>query len=174
MAEQTRYQVRFDWGSGGARAVGSDADVLVHVDVVRTSDGIDLSSVAPAAILRSDFRSARATAAWIFRLQQQLRRRVRIAVIAAGSSRADGSLRCDVEDLLAAGAVIASLGEHGIDATSPEAAAAEAAYRTLASAAGHLVSAGVTATTVGVPTGLTDVDVTLSADDADVVRAYSV
>ncbi|MDQ1512621.1 MAG: hypothetical protein QOC59_463, partial [Microbacteriaceae bacterium] len=34
MGEQSRYQVRFDWGVSGASAVADDADVLVWVDAL--------------------------------------------------------------------------------------------------------------------------------------------
>jgi 2-phosphosulfolactate phosphatase len=52
-----------------------------------------------------------------------------IAVIAAGERWPDSSLRPAVEDLWGAGAVIAALSELGIGDQSPEAWAAEAAFR---------------------------------------------
>ncbi len=63
-----------------------------------------------------------------------------VALIAAGSPREAG-VRFAAEDLLAAGAVTDALESRGIDAMSPEAAVADAAYRTLARAASSLLAA---------------------------------
>ena len=52
-----------------------------------------------------------------------------IAVVAAGERWPDGSLRPCAEDLWGAGAVLAALVELGIEGLSPEARAAEAAFR---------------------------------------------
>ena len=68
-----------------------------------------------------------------------------VAVIAAGTD--DG--RFAVEDLLAAGAVVDALSTVGIDSTSPEAAAASAAYEGLRTATGHLLTASVTGQELG-------------------------
>lgn len=134
VTEQDRYQVRFDFGAAGAAVVGGD--ILVWVDVLGSSE-------PPAAdvVVRADFRSAAAVAAWILDRQKQHGRQ-QIAVIAAGAPRGD-TWRYTVEDHLAAGAVIDALGTLGIDATSPEAAAAEAAYRGLGRAVGHMLTASV-------------------------------
>ncbi|MEU3404625.1 2-phosphosulfolactate phosphatase [Streptomyces sp. NPDC006670] len=51
-----------------------------------------------------------------------------VAVIASGERRPDGSMRPALEDLLGAGAVIASLRDSGKDRLSPEAAMAAAAF----------------------------------------------
>jgi 2-phosphosulfolactate phosphatase len=143
--EQAAYQVRFEWGQAGLEAIGADADVVVWVDAIATVPTPDLLPVAPAAaVIDVDVRTSAAAARWLLALQERLARRITIAVVAAGDRRADGSSRCAVEDQLAAGSVISHLGAVGIDATSPEAATAEAAYRQLARALGHLVSAGVT------------------------------
>ncbi|MEZ5189596.1 MAG: hypothetical protein R2717_01035 [Schumannella sp.] len=82
---------------------------------------------------------------WALERQEELGGRFRIAVVAAGEPRPDGTLRFAVEDLLAAGAVIEAIAEVGIDHQSPEAAAAASAFRGLRTATGHLVSASVTA-----------------------------
>ena len=142
-AEQHRYQVRFDWGIAGAEAVASDADVIVWVDAIGFSDVPELPG--PGAVITTGFASAHAAAGWVAQLQKDLARRISIAVIAAGASR-EGAPRYAVEDQLAAGAVIDGLARLGIDATSPEAAAAEGAYLHLARAVGHLVTASVSAT----------------------------
>jgi 2-phosphosulfolactate phosphatase len=52
-----------------------------------------------------------------------------IAVVASGERWPDGSLRPCAEDLWGAGAVLATLVDHGVDDLSPEARLAEAAYR---------------------------------------------
>jgi 2-phosphosulfolactate phosphatase len=173
--EQSRYQVRFDWGLDGAAAIGADADVLVWVDEL----GPDRTQVPVAAIpaeighvIAADVSSARAAAQWVVALQQRLGRPAAIAVIAAGTTRQGGRFRFAVEDQLAAGCLIAELGELGLDATSPEAAVAEAAYRGLARAVSHLLTASVTAQSAGetAPSGAARIDPVLSARDIAVLR----
>ncbi|MDH6533186.1 2-phosphosulfolactate phosphatase [Aurantimicrobium minutum] len=169
--EQTRYQVRFDWAAEGAHAIGSDADVIVWVDAI-TEPGADLDlSLLPSApaVIRVDLPSAQAAAQWIIDLQVKLAKRILIAVVAAGSTR-DGQLRVTTEDLLAAGAVIDHLAALGLDATSPEAAAAEAAYRGLARATSHLMTAVSTAATTAPENYQLKVDATLTPADVQVVR----
>ena len=75
-----------------------------------------------------------------------------------------------VEDHLGAGAVIARLGELGLDATSPEAAVAEAAFRGLEGAVGHLVSASVTGRSLGVVPSSFRVDDGLGPSALSVIR----
>lgn len=169
--EQTRYQVRFDWAAEGAHAIGADADVIVWVDAI-TEPGaeLDLSELpSGAAVIRADLPSAQAAAQWVIDLQVKLAKRILIAVIAAGSTR-NGQLRVTTEDLLAAGAVIDHLAALGLDATSPEAAAAESAYRGLARATSHLLTAVTTATTTSPEGNLLKVDPSLTAADVQVVR----
>lgn len=162
MGEQERYQVRFDWGVAGAHAVAADADVVVWVDALRAPGpgggppvGPDLAALPTGpAVVEASLPSAAAVARWVLDRQEAVRRRFGIAVIAAGATRADGGPRFAVEDLLAAGAVVDALAALGLDATSPEAAAAEAAYRGLRRAVGHLLTACVSATEAGaVPAG---------------------
>ena len=93
-------------------------------------------------------------------------------MVAAGEHRADGSTRCAVEDHLAAGSVISHLGALGIDATSPEAASADAAYRQLERALGHLVSAGVTGRAAAVRPAAFRVDEALGAAAVVVRRPH--
>jgi 2-phosphosulfolactate phosphatase len=137
-AGQGDYQVRFDWGIAGAAAVGQDADAVIWVDQLGESPG---SPGSVAGVLER----AQELAEWALEQQQLAGGRFRIAVVAAGAARQDGSLRFAVEDLLAAGAVIEAIAERGIDHQSPEAAAAAAAYRGLSSATRHLISASVSA-----------------------------
>jgi 2-phosphosulfolactate phosphatase len=134
---QTQYQVRFDWGVNGAAAIGADADAIVWVDV--------LGSAAPPAgelpLVVAGLRNRQAVAEWVLAQQGDKGERFMVAIVAAGESWADGSLRFAVEDLLAAGAVIDALADLGIDYCSPEAAAAAAAFTGLRNATGHLIGA---------------------------------
>jgi 2-phosphosulfolactate phosphatase len=161
--EQAAYQVRFDWGLSGVEAVGADADVVVWVDALATEPPPDLPPTARRAVIDVDMRTSAAAARWLLALQERLARRITIAVAAAGERCADGSSRYAVEDHLGAGSVISHLGALGIDATSPEAATAEAAYRQLERALGHLVSAGVTGRAAAVRPAAFQVDEALGA-----------
>jgi phosphosulfolactate phosphohydrolase-like enzyme len=67
-----------------------------------------------------------------------------VSIIAAGEPRGGGATRFAVEDLLGAGAIIDALGALGIDYTSPEAAAACAAFAGLRGAVAHLLTASAT------------------------------
>lgn len=143
--EQESYQVRFDWGLDGAAAIAADADVLVWADaLVARAPVLDALPVAPV-VIGASLVDAVAVARWIVDRQQRLGKRLAVAVVAAGESRPDATFRFAVEDFLAAGAVIDELARLGLDATSPEAAAAEAAYRGLDTAVAHLLTASVTA-----------------------------
>jgi hypothetical protein len=134
---QGSYQVRFDWGRAGAEAVGRDVEAVIWVSQLA---GVPGPSGAVAATLERAAELAR----WALAEQQKLGGRFRVAVVAAGVERADGTLRFAVEDLLAAGAVIEAIAELGIDHQSPEAAAAASAYRGLRGATTHLISASQT------------------------------
>src|SRR3954447_10041213 len=125
--------------------VGEDADVIVWVDVL----GPPVNAAWPphADVVAADLHTASAAAAWVAARQEQLARRLTIAVVAAGHAELDGGYA--VEDHLGAGAFIAALGERGIDATSPDAAVADAAYRALRAAIGHLVSASAAGRAAG-------------------------
>jgi hypothetical protein len=172
--EQSRYQIRFDWGAAGADAVGADADLVIWVDALQ-----DAGSPEPAAphsvgwVVGAQVTSARAVAAWVIALQERLGTRIVVAVIAAGAVRDQGALRFAVEDQLAAGAVIRELGLLGLDATSPEAAAAESAFAGLERAVSHLLTASVTTQQSGlaVPRGAGRVDAELTLDDVVVLRS---
>lgn len=144
MTEQGNYQVRFDWGTAGARALGASADIVVWVDEL-PGDAPAPPSSEFASLLAATAATARRTAAAILQAQVERGGRIGVAVLAAGGLRADGSVRFAVEDMLAAGAVIDALAEVGIDHTSPEAAAAAASYTGLARAFDHLLSASVSA-----------------------------
>jgi 2-phosphosulfolactate phosphatase len=138
--DQSHYQVRFDWGVAGIRTVAHDADLIVLVDVLRTSPALEIPDV-PAAVVSGGFRNRTAVARWVLDRQAEKGDRVFVAVIAAGDARDDGSIRFAVEDLLAAGAIIDALATAGIDFVSPEGAAACAAFTGLHRAIAHLATA---------------------------------
>ncbi|MEO5920846.1 MAG: hypothetical protein ABIQ01_06855 [Pseudolysinimonas sp.] len=135
---QGSYQVRFDWGTAGAAAVSRDADAVVWVDQLGESAG-------PTGSVAGLLERAAELGDWALAQQELAAGRFRIAIVAAGVTRDDGSLRFAVEDLLAAGAIIEAIADRGIDHQSPEAAAAAAAYRGLRTATRHLIAASVSA-----------------------------
>lgn len=134
MSEQTQYQVRFDWGIDGARAIGADADLIVWVDALGTSE-------APVGAMPASLRNRSAVARRVLEAQGDKGERFMLAIVAAGERRENGGARFAVEDLLAAGALIDALADLGIDYCSPEAASAAAAFTGLRNATGHLVGA---------------------------------
>jgi 2-phosphosulfolactate phosphatase len=91
-----------------------------------------------------------------------------ISVIAAGERWSDGTIRPALEDLLGAGAVIASLVGRGIGPLSPEAIAAHAAYRTFPDVAAAIstCASGRELVGMGYPD---DVAVATEIDNSDVV-----
>lgn len=143
---QSYYQVRFEWGAEGAAAVVDGVHAVVWVDELGAEQVPELGVEVVAGALRS----ADAVARWALQRQAELGGRFVIAVVAAGARQPDGSLRFTVEDLLAAGAVIEAISDLGIDHTSPEAAAAVAAYAGLRQATRHLITASVSARELGV------------------------
>ncbi|HEU0205716.1 MAG TPA: hypothetical protein VFQ74_03355 [Pseudolysinimonas sp.] len=144
---QGSYQVRFDWGIPGATAIAPGAHVVIWVDQLAPASGD--SEVMPllggsaggVELVPATMQDASEVAAFCLRRQAEIGNRLMIAVVAAGASRADGTLRFAVEDLLASGAIIDALAEAGIDHQSPEAAAAASAYSGLKNATHHLISA---------------------------------
>ncbi|UYO96413.1 2-phosphosulfolactate phosphatase [Microbacterium sp. M28] len=163
--DQSVYQVRFEWGIAGLQRLAA-ADVVVVVDVLRFSStlpdvvaaGVDVeladavewssngAAVAAAAseaatVLIGGLRNASAVARAVMAIQEQRQQRTSVAVIAAGELTPDGGLRFAIEDQLGAGAIIAALGDLGIDHTSPEAAVAAESARGLRGALRHLLSA---------------------------------
>lgn len=169
--DQSRYQLRFEWGVAGLERLAA-SDIVVVVDVLRFSSTVidrvaagesvpldaaahavsrNGAAVAAAAadfapapvILVGGLRNASAVAAAALAEQQRRGARTSIAVIACGElpGRDEAAPRFAVEDLLGAGAVIDALGALGLDHTSPEAAAACEAFRGLRGATRHLLTA---------------------------------
>lgn len=173
--EQGQYQVRFDWGRGGARAVGVDADVIVLVDVLELSSAeLPAEGRAGSVVVAGSLRNRAALARWALERQADKGERFTVAVIAVGETRSDGSNRFALEDLLGAGAIIDALADVGIDYCSPEAAAAAAAFTGLTNATAHLVGASTSgrAVVVGDRAALdraTEID---ASDDVPVLREF--
>lgn len=138
---QPQYQVRFDWGLGGAAAITPGAHIVVWVDALTTALAPDPLLIDDgAAVVAGSVGNCEALARWVLDRQIEIGDRATVAVVAAGSD--DGHFA--VEDLLAAGAVIDALAEVGIDYISPEAAAAVGAFVGLRNATSHVLSASVT------------------------------
>lgn len=142
---QAKYQVRFDWAAAGASAIAADADVVVWVDALADDRPEAALELVPGtgAVVAAGLTDAPAVARWILDQQVQLGRRAMVALVAAGATTAEGGTRFAVEDLLAAGAVVDALAGVGIDYSSPEAAAACAAFTGLRGAVAHLLTASV-------------------------------
>lgn len=170
--EQERYQVRFEWAEAGAVAVASNADVLVWVDAIEEPNAAAPLAAVPEArvVLAADLSEAHAVAQWIIDYQLRRGERISIAIIAAGSSR-NGATRFAVEDLLAAGAIIDKLSALGLDATSPEAAATESAYRGLERATSHLMTASTTGLAHKPEPSSVRVDANKSTDAVRILRS---
>lgn len=146
------YQVTLEWGAAAMRA--SAADVLVIADADRGPETEELLRLAPrtSVLLEATLESAAAVARTALDEQERLGDRAAIAIIAAGSRWADGSLRPTAADLLVAGRVVDELAELGIDFHSPACAAACAAAVALRGASRALVAAEVAAAAPGHPT----------------------
>lgn len=142
---QSDYQVRLEWGASGLARL-APADLVVVVDVLGAADARsrDVAAGAAGIAVSGGLRNAAAVARWV-REQQTVRgERTSVALIAVGETDAGGAPRYAVEDHLGAGAVIAALGDLGIDHCSPEAAVAGEAFRALRGATRHLLTASGT------------------------------
>ncbi len=159
-----------EWGTAGLSRL-APADIVVVVDVLRFSTTVirsleggaevaldaaaDAVSRNGAAVARAadraaagevvlgGLRNAAAVAAHVLRRQAERGERTSVAVIAAGERPAADAadVRVAVEDALGAGAIIAALGDRGVDHCSPEAAVAGEGFRALRGATRHLLTA---------------------------------
>jgi 2-phosphosulfolactate phosphatase len=164
---QSAYQVRLEWGVDGLARL-EPADIVVVVDVLRFSstviaaledgrtvaldaaaraaspNGAEVAaSVARGEVVLGGLRNAAAVARHVLDRQSERRERTSVAIVAAGErvARDEHAVRFAVEDQLGAGAVIAALGDLGIDHCSPEAAVAGEGFRALRGATRHLLTA---------------------------------
>jgi 2-phosphosulfolactate phosphatase len=141
-------------------AVGVERLVLPSPNGSAISFGL---AEAGATVVGASLRNRSAVARWI------AERGGPVAVVAAGERWPDESLRPAVEDLWGAGAVVAGLVELGVGGLSPEARAAEQAFRAVASALSeelHACASGRELVDLGFPT---DVAVAAELDASDVV-----
>lgn len=139
-AAQERYQVRFDVGLDGARRIGSSAHLLVWCDAI-AAEPVPVDALPHRLeVIDARLGSAGAIAQRLLALQAERGARTMVAVVAAGAPLQSPE-GFPVEDVLLAGAVVDALGAVGIDATSPEAAAAAAAFQGLRGAVGHMLTA---------------------------------
>lgn len=168
--DQSRYQLRFDWGLEGLRRL-APADIVIVVDVLRFSSTVSARVATGEAVPHDDaahavslngaavataaadadavvflgcLRNATAVARAVLAEQNRRAARTSVSVIAAGELSGRGAeavLRFSVEDQLGAGAVLGALEALGLDHSSPEAAAASESFRGLRAAARHLLTA---------------------------------
>jgi 2-phosphosulfolactate phosphatase len=176
-AEQEQYQVRFEWGAAGARAISIGADVVVLVDVLAGSPGLaEVLEVDDAIVVAGSLRNCAAVAQWALEQQADKGDRFTVAVVACGAQREDGRLRFALEDLLGAGAIIDALADVGIDYASPEAASAAAAFTGLRNATGHLIGASTGGRAVAKHSGRGAIDAAIdlnSSDEVPILREFS-
>lgn len=163
---QSDYQVRFDWGRRGfdrlapahvvvvVQTLGLTAHALSAVehgaalDLAGDDDpaaALALAAEATGAhVVVGGLRNAAAVADHVLAVQRSRGERTSISIVAAGYPDGDEALRFAVDDLLGAGAVIAALGDLGIDHASPDAAVAGEGFRALGGAVRHLLTASGT------------------------------
>ena len=186
--DQSRYQVRLEWGVEGFARL-APADVVVLVDVLGLSSAaihaveigttlradaepaatalVDAAGRSGALVLVGGIRNAGAVAAGVLAEQERRGARTSVALIAVGEPTAGAALRFTVEDLLGAGAVIAALADRGIDHSSPEAAAACESFRGLRRATRHLLTASGSGRSLA--DGVDDVHAAAAADASNAV-----
>ena len=160
---QVDYQVRLEWGEAGLGRV-APAHVVVVVQTLgltaRALAAAESGEAAPAQadaadrialaaeregahVVAGGIRNAAAVAAHVLEVQRSRGDRTSIAIIAVGDDGQSGP-RFAVEDSLGAGAVVAALGDLGIDHASPDAAVAGEGFRALRGAVRHLLTASGT------------------------------
>jgi len=146
-ADQGTYQIRFDWGVRGLRAL-APAHITVLVDALPSAGDGAGDALAPGEVdghvVRAGLADRTAVARWILERQHENGGRTSVNVVAVGDVDAAGEQRFAVEDQLAAGALIDALIGLGIDHVSPDAAVASASYEGLRRACGHLLTASAT------------------------------
>ena len=151
------YQVLCTWGLSGIARLRITADVYIWVDPLSSSpeNVLDTDVFADSGrVVLSTLADAFAVADWVADLQMELQQRLCVLVVCASEDT------YSIADQLAAGAVIERLAQRGLDAMSPEAAVANAAFVQLRGATSHLISASE----VGMKSSLSGL--TLSVDES--------
>ena len=174
-AAQERYQVRFDVGLDGARRIGASAHLLVWCDALPTQPVPVDALPHRLEVIDARLGAAAAIAERLLALQGERGERTMVAVVAAGAP-IESPEGFAVEDVLLAGAIIDALGARGIDATSPEAAAAAAAFQGLRSAIGHMLTASTAGRALAAASGqdaLAEARARLEETDLVVLREFS-
>lgn len=161
-ANQSRYQVRFDWGIAGANVIAPGTHIVIWVDALPEPFVDPLQLKYAGAIVTGSTGSRAAVADWVLARQVQRGDRVSVAVVAAGGPHD----RFAVEDLVVAGAVIEALAELGLDYASPEAAAACAAFAGLRRAGSHVLTASVNGQELLEREGIVALDAASEASEA--------
>ena len=161
------YQVLCTWGLSGIARLGITADVYIWVDALSSSpeNVLDNDVIASSGrVILSSIFDAFAVADWVADLQMELQQRLCVLVACANANTHS------IADQLAAGAVIERLAQRGLDAMSPEAAVANAAFVQLRSATSHLISASEVGMN-SLSSGLTlVVDESIKADQVRILR----
>ncbi|MCD2168793.1 2-phosphosulfolactate phosphatase [Microbacterium sp. JC 701] len=188
---QSDYQVRFDWGRRGFDRL-APAHVVVVVQTlgltahalsaVEHGAALDLAGdddpaaalalaaeAAGAHVVVGGLRNAAAVADHVLAVQRARGERTSISIVAAGYPDGDEAVRFAVDDLLGAGAVIAALGDLGIDHASPDAAVAGEGFRALGGAVRHLLTASGTGRALAADGGRDGVLHAAARDAASVV-----
>lgn len=188
---QSDYQVRLDWGGAGLERL-APAHIVVVVQTLGLTAralstcerggvldlapgvGADLARAAAGAgahVVVGGLRNAAAVAAHVLDRQRARGERTSISILAVGAPGDSGTdaTRFAVDDLLGAGAVIAALGDLGIDHASPEAAVAGEGFRALGGAVRHLLTASGAGRALAAEGGRDDVLAAATRDAASVV-----
>lgn len=188
---QSDYQVRLDWGGAGLERLAPAHIVVVVQTLGLTARALsacerggvlDLAPGASADLARAaagagahvvvgGLRNAAAVAAHVLDRQRARGERTSISILAVGAPEDPGTdaTRFAVDDLLGAGAVIAALGDLGIDHASPEAAVAGEGFRALGGAVRHLLTASGAGRALAAEGGRDDVLAAATRDAASVV-----
>lgn len=138
------FQVVLEWGGAGLEASRAHVTIVADADLGATGEALVTRATGDPArpvVVLADLESAPAAARAALDAQHALGDRASIAIIAAGDTWPDRSLRPAAADELVAGAVVDALCELGIDFHSPACAVASAAYTALRRGARHLASA---------------------------------
>ena len=135
---RTHYQVMCTWGLSGAQRISVKPDVVIWVNALTKSAPLPLqldSLPGDSKVLAGSYFDAYAVADWVANYQLEQQRRLVVLIICSDAETHN------VADELAAGAIIERLAQQGLDAMSPEAAVANAAFSQLRIAAAHLIAA---------------------------------